>query len=236
MDNNRMLKEFCQLGQNFRQGQAALQCAEEHIKYKNFAAAADDLQSAFARLAPLPPRINHFAERCALLTPQYAIVAKTGNKNLVSAPVCVYETPHIFHCSLEAPPFLRDQKNGRYYAEIVGTEVSNAVSNALHSRSHRFREVDVVFVNWITAKQIEKQPYYDNDNLLIKRILDSIISFVAVDDAAQYCTNIYTYGVSERPKFSVFVIESGHLLDWAETHTSVKFAMEIIGKPSEKQG
>lgn len=218
------------------EGRRLLERAQAHIQEGMESEGIADLETAFRRLAPIPPRVYRLVERQSQLAFMHHEDCQNQDTLRLSQPECSYTTPYIFRCYLHTPPFLRSQRNGREYAQILGLEISQAVAATLPKRHHRFREIDVIFVNHLLDTSSEKQPYYDNDNLLIKRMLDSIISFVAFDDAAQYCTNLYTYERGEKEGFSIFVVEQGHLLEWAGMCPNSVLSKEICMNSGQMSG
>ncbi len=228
MDTSRLEKEIRQLEANFRKGEAHLRNAISLLLAGEICDAADELNNLFLRIASLPSKAFRLEERFYSVGTLPSLEEDSPKGISLSHPDCDYENPYVFRCIIDTPPFLRDEKNGRYYADIVGEEVASAVTDALPKRDHRFKEIDVIFVNRIVKTSKARQPYYDNDNILIKRILDSIISFVAIDDAARYCSNIYSYTETDSFGFVIYVVERGHFSAWAAAHQEIKFAQEFL--------
>lgn len=227
---SQVIKDVSRICAGLRHTESLLDQANVHLEDEAFSEGTADLQLAFSELAPLPLRICGLVDRCQAVSSTLAPGSEEPNEFAIANPICSFETPHIFSCRVMAPPFLRDQRNAKFYASRLGLEVERSVVASLAERDHRFRKLFAIFVNYMGPSWEGSQPYYDNDNLLIKRMLDAIISFVGVDDAARYCTNLYSYAEGEAPSFAIFVVEQGYLFEWAETHPEVFLAKELLQK------
>lgn len=142
-------------------------------------------------------------------------------------PVCYFENSHCFICKLGIPPVMKRSEIGAYFLREIGAEITKKMPEALEKQTHIFGKAYVVFLNRQSKTEKGKQPYYDNDNVMIKRLLDSILPFIVYDDAAIFCSNIYTYSPSNNSGVEIHVVEQGHLLNWARAHDDIEFAQEI---------
>ena len=227
-DMSQALKTAKRICAGLQRTASLLDQAEVHLEDGRYHEAKSDCQAAFDELAPIPLKICGLIDKCSAATVPPDECVCPSDEFAIANPSCSFESPHIFCCKVSAPPFLRDQRNAKFYASRLGLEVERRVVDALPERDHRFRELFAIFVNYMVPNWDGSQPYYDNDNLLIKRMLDAIISFVGVDDAAKYCSNLYSYAEGSQPSFAIFVVEKGYLFEWAQKHTEVFLAKELL--------
>ena len=223
-------KETSRICAGLRRSESLLEQADLHLEDKLVQEANENFRKAFDELAPLPLRICGLLDRCNAASLMSQTDEAMPGEFAIANSVCSFETPSIFCCRVAAPPFLRDQRNAKFYASRLGLEIEKSVVDVLSNRDHRFRELYAIFVNYMDGSSGGAQPYYDNDNLLIKRMLDAIISFVGIDDAAKYCSNLYSYADGESAAFAIYAVEKGHLCEWAESHPEVFLAKEILSK------
>lgn len=140
---------------------------------------------------------------------------------------CYFESEHIFRCVMETTPLLKTQTAGRKYFEHVCLSLQREVVKVTAGAHIHFAKAIVIFVNHWVSSAVAKQPYYDNDNLALKGILDSIVPFICFDDASVFCDNIYLAQPDNAGFTEVFIVEEGHLMEWASGHREIAFVGEM---------
>jgi len=226
----KLVEDLKRIERNFGRAKSDFRRAISVIEEKGLEEAQEILVESFTRFAEIPAAIYREIEAISMAKECAVLPVETASTSCISLarPRCFYETDHIFCCDLQLPAYMKSSEMEQRYADIISLEIQREVVKVRADNPVLFRSVSVIFVNKQASDERGRQPYFDNDNLSIKRILDSIISYVAFDDAACFCSNYYTYEAAETAGASVFVIEEGHLLEWARRHPSVKFASEIL--------
>ena len=138
-----------------------------------------------------------------------------------------FDSPSILRVSLPDPPITKGNRNlANAYANLTGLEIAQRIRAQLPKDFHLFRQVYVIYAHHDVLNHA--QPYYDNDNLSIKAILDSVLPAVCVDDAARYCSNVYLFVPDERQYTDLFVVERSHLAEWVAQHPNLPLSKDLL--------
>ena len=146
-----------------------------------------------------------------------------------SEPLCEggWETNHIFYCRMDTPPILK-KKISRYpFFDFLCRNLNKIAAEAGMEMEKKFRGCTVIYISYINRREPWFPPYYDNDNVAIKAILDAVVPFITADDAAIFCDNIYLTQVSDSNYTELYIVEKGCLAEWKHLHPTLDFASEI---------
>ena len=81
----------------------------------------------------------------------------------------------------------------------------------------------VIYISYFDKKRAEKRPYFDNDNLAIKAILDTIVPHVCYDDSVVFCDNIYISQPGESCFSEIHIIPKKNYPVWASKNRHLEF-------------
>lgn len=144
---------------------------------------------------------------------------------------CEIQNKHVFYCKIRKFPLMKDAKYGTKIRAAFANELQQKVIRCVAENPFRIREMYVIFINHVNFKITnaggEISPYYDNDNMAIKAILDATVPFIGYDDSSFYCDNLY-FTIHDRDEFiELFFIEKGFLneANFGESH--LPFIQEI---------
>lgn len=147
---------------------------------------------------------------------------------------CICESASVVRCDLYQSPVVKSRKIASKIDALLAEEIRCATRALGENKPLFLSKVFVIFVSYYEERACGKPQYFDNDNLMIKQILDAFVSLFCNDDAAAYCTNIYTTGYDRKRKASIYIVEYGHLREWAESHLEIDFASEVLGIPCQE--
>ena len=136
-------------------------------------------------------------------------------------------SPHIFRAELPFLPLLKTKAVADRYTEIFLDLIHQKMALGLPSSFQKFDAAHVIFVNFVAQNEGKKQTYFDNDNLAIKALLDTIVPYICFDDAAKYCNNLYLYQPSNTDKSELYIVRKGHLKEWISSAYVPLFASEF---------
>lgn len=131
-------------------------------------------------------------------------------------------------CRILSPPQTKNMKAKHRFFELICLDLEREIVNVLPPDFKKISSAYVVFVNHFKAElQAGKQPYFDNDNLAIKGILDAVVPYVCYDDAAKFCDNLYLAQVGDSSYTELHIVPKGRLDVWLHKHRELSFAQEI---------
>ena len=188
--------------------QRAFETAKCSIDALEIANGAVDFESCFE-----PEQITKRAERENEFTDKTAV---RFDKSL-----------QLLQCVFMTPPLTKRRATSNRFAEIFCTDLREKVSLAVPPKLRRLDDAYVIFVNHYSRKREHKQPYYDNDNLAIKAILDSVVPFVCVDDAAMFCGNLYLCQADTEDFCELVVLPKANLRRWLLSRNDLEFSRQI---------
>ena len=131
-------------------------------------------------------------------------------------------------CRMFTPPFTKNRAVASAYTEHVLLPLERDLLLNLPKKYPLLEEVYVIYITYFDASlPPEKQPYFDNDNLEIKRLLDVVVCNVCVDDAAKFCQNLYLYEPAETNYSELWVVPRQGFSHWISAHSGFKFARDL---------
>lgn len=131
-------------------------------------------------------------------------------------------------CIFRTPPMTKRRATANRFSEIFCADLREKVSIAVPPKMKRLDDAYVVFINHYARRPELKQPYYDNDNLAIKAILDSVVPFVCVDDAALYCGNLYLCQAGDEDFCELDILPKENFRLWLLSRTDLEFSRQIV--------
>ena len=131
-------------------------------------------------------------------------------------------------CTLMAPPLLK-KKTAKAFLKLICAELEKEIIHALPENLVRFERAYVIYINHFDSSMPPvQQPYYDNDNIAIKGILDSVVPYICVDDAIKYCDNLYVAQPDYRDYVEVNVVKEDMYPYWLRSRTDLNFAKNCL--------
>ena len=141
--------------------------------------------------------------------------------------VC-YESPHILRCTMPALPVTKTRAAAHGYTALCSQELWEKISTQKPAGFQPYTCAYVIYVHYDVA-DTRLAAYYDNDNLAIKALLDTVLPVVCLDDAAPLCDNLYFYvdGPDQQPHTELWVVEHDHLAQWAALHPELPMLADL---------
>jgi len=131
-------------------------------------------------------------------------------------------------CRIDSPPFLKKSISKRKYFEIFCLDLQQEICKILPRNFKKIPSAYIIYINYFDAqKPRKKQPYYDNDNIAIKAIMDSIIPYICFDDSFKYCDNLYLAQPWDRSFVEIHIVPKGNLYEWKKKHKDLRFCAEL---------
>ncbi len=157
--------------------------------------------------------------------------ASEGKQRIHDYCQAEFVNKHIFRCEIISPPLLKRKVNGAKYKEVFVTEllklVTQEASKAWQRGAKKYEHCTVAYVQHFLKTERGNTPYYDNDNIAIKAILDSVVPIICHDDAALFCDNIYCIQPSNAQKAEVFVVEDPYFQQWLSLYSHYEIAKKL---------
>ena len=134
----------------------------------------------------------------------------------------------FFSCKCMTPPILKAQAaKGKFY-ELFCMELEEEIIKNIPADFQRISQAYVIFISHFDSqKPPNKQPYFDNDNLALKGLLDAIVPNICFDDATKFCDNLYLAQPDNSDFCEIHIVPKEHLLFWVFRHQSLCFSKEI---------
>lgn len=140
-----------------------------------------------------------------------------------------FENENIYHAVFAAPPLLKTRVANASFIDAFTISLQQKTGNALPEAFEKYDSAYVIYINhW--EKAGTKAPYYDNDNVAIKSILDAVVPYICIDDSIHYCENLYLTVNDNQPISELYIVKKGCLRQWMEQHKDIHFASEITSK------
>lgn len=132
-----------------------------------------------------------------------------------------------FHCRFPSPPVLKTKAATSKFFELFCLDLQRVIVRNLPDRFKKMESVVVVFVNRYVHSSPHKQPYFDNDNLAIKAILDSVVPYICYDDASRFCDNLYLSQPGQNDYSELFIIRKSSFPFWVSKHLELDFCSNL---------
>lgn len=124
------------------------------------------------------------------------------------------------------PPVLGSNYAVTKFKEVFCLYLQRKVSMALPKQFRKMRAAVVVYNNHFIPERTKKQPYFNNDNLAIKAILDAVVPIVCIDDATLFCDNLYTSQPDSRQYVELFLVEKSSYSLWKRSYSGLPICRE----------
>lgn len=149
--------------------------------------------------------------------------------DLIASEVVYDAGSGVLTCKIMAPPLLKKQSAASRYLSLVCPELQQKIIQILPPKFKKIEAAYVIFANHFSKKLKGKQPYFDNDNIAIKGLLDSIVPLVCADDAFVFCDNFYIAQPDICDFSEIIIVPKGQLLGWMQTRSELEFVKEFCG-------
>lgn len=126
-----------------------------------------------------------------------------------------------------APPLKRRESASRFLS-LISPEISEKVIQILPRNFVRYDAAIVIYVHHFQGESAGKVPYFDNDNVAIKGILDAVVPFVCCDDAYLFCDNIYLSQMDERTFTELIIVRKNDLSRWLHSRPELDFSKGLL--------
>lgn len=210
LDRLARLAEMCSLmGQDFR---ADLAEDDVHAAYS----AALEVAVAMQNLMQVPASDRQKAS------------AESEHSDLVSAKYDAHAG--AFTVRINITPPLKKRASSTRFLTALCPEVTQKLLAILPKNFVLYDAAHVIYVHHFATDLHATAPYFDNDNVAIKGLLDAIVPFICVDDAAQFCDNHYLSQPDHRTYTELIVIPKNNLLQWATCRPDLDFCKELSAK------
>lgn len=130
-------------------------------------------------------------------------------------------------CSFFAPPLTKNRWAKTPYLDLMCRQLPQKINEILPENFTKMKAANVIYVHHFHCSSDGKQPYFDNDNLAIKGVLDMVIPLLCVDDAYVFCDNFYVAQPDEMDYAELIVMPKGQLLAWANSRPELEFTKEL---------
>lgn len=128
----------------------------------------------------------------------------------------------------DSPPVLKTSIGVRTFAEEFCIELQQKLVMALPDNFTKYSAAYVIYVSHFVESAPKRQPYFDNDNLAIKQILDSVVPYICLDDAAKFCDNLYFSEPDSACFTELYVVEKSKIGEWLSAHRGLQFCREAL--------
>lgn len=128
-----------------------------------------------------------------------------------------------FRFCFDSPPLLKTGLAVSLFSERFCLDL---LEKALEVAPASFRKYDaalIIYVSYFEKSEQNTVPYFDNDNLAIKQILDVIVPIYCVDDASIYCDNLYLSQPGSEEKTELFVVPKENFGLWLRRNQHLNF-------------
>lgn len=139
------------------------------------------------------------------------------------------QDPPCLHVTLDSPPVLKTRGTMAPYSEMVLYALQDKTIRAVPRGFSKWASTCVIYVNHTDATN-GKAPYYDNDNVCIKAIMDAVVPHVCIDDAAVFCDNLYLYQEDSASFTELYIVPKFHFRTWIQNHQQLDFCQKLAGK------
>lgn len=140
---------------------------------------------------------------------------------------------NLFKCKIFSPPIMKSKRTTQQFFDLICLDLEREIVETVPDDFAKFRFAYVIFVNYFQDDlPPNKQPYFDNDNLAIKGILDAIVPYLCFDDATKFCDNIYISQPTTEPAYTeIHVIPKEKLGVWFLKNSHLDLAKNATFRP-----
>lgn len=132
-----------------------------------------------------------------------------------------------FRCVFPSPPILKTKAATSKFFELFCLDLQRTIIKNLPHSFRKMESAAVVYVSHYAKDATHRQPYFDNDNLAIKAVLDSVVPYICFDDAANFCDNLYLSQPDEANFSELFVVRKAAFPHWVQAHQELEFCRNL---------
>lgn len=137
-----------------------------------------------------------------------------------------YGNCETFRLRMNTPPILKRKASASKY-KIFCNQIYHEVVREMPSDFRRIPEACIIYVCHFDSNSPHKAPYYDNDNLAIKGILDAVVPNLCYDDAACYCDNLYLMQPDICCFTELILISKASIHEWMSYRRDLDFCKKM---------
>ena len=126
------------------------------------------------------------------------------------------------------PPVLKSKYAATCFKDLFCSYLQRKIATNYPSEFRTMRAAMIVYINHFTENAIRKQPFFDNDNLAIKAILDAAVPLLCTDDASKYCDNLYISQPDRRNFVELFLVEKSSFSLWKGLHQELFYCRDYV--------
>lgn len=154
----------------------------------------------------------------------------SGKRGSVSIPIREISTEKegYIKISFDSPPVLKTSIGVRTFSEEFCVKLQQELAMALPAGFKKYSAAYVIYVSHFVENEAKRQPYFDNDNLSIKQILDSIVPLICLDDAAKFCDNLYFSEPDSECYTELCVVEKSKIGGWLSDYQGIQFCQNAL--------
>lgn len=139
-----------------------------------------------------------------------------------------FEDSGAIRCVFLTPPMTKSRAAANRFFEIFCVDLQKKIVANMPQNFRKIEDAYVFFIHHFDETDPHKQPYFDNDNLAIKSIFDSVLPFVCFDDASCYCSNLYLSQPDSRDYSELVVIQKSRAKQWILQRTDLQFSRDFL--------
>ena len=130
-------------------------------------------------------------------------------------------------CNFHTPPFTKSRATQNRFFEYFCMDLQQKVVSNYPPNYKKIGTAYVIFIHHYDGADPHKQPYFDNDNLAIKAILDSVLPYVCYDDASCYCSNLYLSQPDVSDFSELIILEKCNAKRWICERNELDFSKDF---------
>lgn len=220
-----MVQKITQIHSKAGQVEALAGRLAKQMQFESDAVQALDVESLYNKVSQLKASVTELLDDFYDKNPQ----PKFGKAGAVTVPIqSISVTSGCIAIRFDSPPVLKTSIGVRTFAEEFCIELQQKLVMALPDNFRKYSAAYVIYVSHFVANSPKRQPYFDNDNLAIKQILDSIVPYICLDDAAKFCDNLYFSQPGSACFAELFVVEKARIGEWLSAHKGLQFCREAL--------
>ena len=133
------------------------------------------------------------------------------------------------HITIDTPPMTKKRASKILFWQLYCKDIEAKIVEKKPWDFKMIQSAYVIYLSHFDKSNPSKQPYFDNDNLAIKALLDAVLPHVCPDDAAVFCSNLYLTQSDQTQFTELFVVPKCHFNQWISENKSLEFCKDIVG-------
>lgn len=182
--------------------------------------------------------VNHFSKALTIAY-EHQILAKQAHGNNFSPnadeavkfgnakTTVLFKPDGTVQCTFHTPPFTKSRATQNRFFEYFCMDLQQKVVSNYPPNYKKIETAYVIFIHHYDGTDPHKQPYFDNDNLAIKAILDSVLPYVCYDDASCYCSNLYLSQPDVSDFSELIILEKCNAKRWICERNELDFSKDF---------